>query len=92
MKVWLLRLFGFLGEFLAVLFQKGIAEELKVVLPIVTRYVKAVANDPSLITGESKREVVFATVLSELGAAQLQVGSSVINLAIELAVQKFKNE
>jgi hypothetical protein len=92
MKVMILKFFGFLGEFLAVLFQKGISEELKIVLPIVTRYVKAVANDPSLITGSAKREVVFATVLSELGAAQISVASSVINLAIELAYQKFKNE
>jgi hypothetical protein len=92
MKAWLLKFFGDLGEFLAVLFNKALNEELKVVLPIAKRLVAQVAADPNLITGSAKREVVIATILAELGAAQMSVGMSVVALAVELAVTKMKQE
>jgi len=92
MKAWLLKFFGELGEFLAVLFNKALNEQLKVVLPIAKRLVVQVAKDPTLITGSAKREVVIATILAELGAAQVDVAKSVIALAVELAVTKMKEE
>lgn len=90
MPAWLLKFFGSLGKFLSVLFKGAINEELKVVLPIAAGAVRSVANDPTLIASGSKRDTAVELILAELAAAQVKVGISVINLAIELAVQEFK--
>lgn len=92
MKAWLLKLFGDIGEYLSVLFDKAIKEELKVVLPIATKLVRQVAADPTLLSGSSKRDAVIAGIIAELGAAQMQVGLSVVSLAVELAYTRMKIE
>lgn len=90
MPTWILKFFGALGKFLSVLFKGAINEELKVVLPIAAGAVRSVAKDPTLIAAGSKRDTAVELILAELAAAQVKVGISVINLAIELAVQEFK--
>lgn len=90
MPAWLLKFFGSLGRFLSVLFKGAINEELKVVLPIAAGAVRSVASDPTLLSSGAKRDTAIGLILAELASAQAKVGVSVINLAIELAVQEFK--
>lgn len=92
MKAWLLKLFGDIGEYLSVLFDKAIKEELKIVLPIATKLVRQVAADPTLLSGSAKRDAVIAGIIAELAVAQTQVGLSIISLAIELAYTRMKVE
>lgn len=92
MKQWLLKLFGNVGEFLAVLFNNAIQQELKVVLPIAAKAVAQVAVDPALLTGDLRRNAALVAIGGELAKAQVQVGLSTVNLAIELAYTKFKTE
>jgi hypothetical protein len=89
-KVLLLKLLGSLGDYLKVIFQTALKEELKVVMPIATTFVKQVASDPTLLTGAEKRAVAFKSILDQLSSSQAQIGTSVVNLAIELAVQNMK--
>lgn len=91
MKKWILKFFGELGEFLAVLLKKGIQDELKLLLPIALSAVKTVAADASLTSGDAKFNAALAIVGDQLGDKQAAIGKSLINLAIELAVQKFKD-
>lgn len=85
----ILKFFGVLGEYFAAIFKSAINQELKIVLPIATKAVKLVASDPSLLSGGAKREAAIAAILAELASKQAQVGISTLNLAIELAYQKF---
>lgn len=90
MKAWILKLFGEIGEFLAVLLKKGIQEQLKALLPIALNAVKTVAADATLTSGEAKFNAAFSIIGDQLGDKQQAIGKSLINLAIELAVQKMK--
>lgn len=89
MKAWLLKFFGELGDFLAVLLKKGIQDELKALLPIALNAVKTVAADSSLTSGDAKFNAAFALIGDQLGSKQQTIGKSLINLAIELAYQRF---
>jgi hypothetical protein len=90
MKQWLLKLLGILGEYLKVLFDSAIKAELEVIMPIATNIVKQVAKDPTLLSSSAKRDAAIAGILAEITAAQVQVGNSIINLAVELAYQNIK--
>lgn len=92
MPAWILKFFGSLGKFLSVLFKSALKKELEVVMPIAAGAVRSVASDPTLIQPGSKRDTAISLILAELTTAQVEVGRSVINLAIELAVQEFKAE
>ena len=89
-KVLLFKLLGSLGDYLKVIFQTTLKEELKLIMPIATTFVKQVASDPTLLTGAEKRAVAFKSIISQLDAGQAQVGNSVVNLAIELAYANFQ--
>jgi hypothetical protein len=91
-KVSILHFFGLLGDYLSVLFTSAIQQEMKIVLPLATKYIAKIANDPTLLTGAEKRAVAISQIVGELGQGQSAIGSSIINLAIELAYQKFKVE
>jgi hypothetical protein len=86
----ILKFFGKLGEYLIVLLKNNVKADLERVLPIVTRYVNEVKNDTSLLNAE-KRVVVFKSVSQDLQNSGSVIASSLINLAIELAVQSSKN-
>lgn len=92
MKAWFLRFFGSLGTFLSTLLSGALKQELEVVLPIALKAVKAVAADQSLLSSGAKRDAALASIIAELGKAQLQIGLSVMNLAVELAVQEYKTK
>lgn len=51
-----------------------------------------VASDPSILTGEAKRNKAFNMILVELKARGITIATSVINTAIEVAVQKMKDQ
>lgn len=89
-KQWFLNMMGDLGQFLKVLFQDALQAELKAVMPIALDAVKQVAADPSLLTGGAKRDAAIATIQDQLVKSQVQVGLSVVSLAVELAVQNIK--
>jgi hypothetical protein len=91
MKQLLLKFFGELGDFLAVLLKSGVQDELKALLPIALNAVKTVAADPTLTTGDAKFNAAFALIGDQLGDKQATIGKSLVNLAIELAVQRFKD-
>ncbi|MGZ8924331.1 MAG: hypothetical protein ACXW2E_00475 [Nitrososphaeraceae archaeon] len=61
------------------------------VVPIAAKAVRMVANDLSVLKSPEKRNAAVAAVLAELAAAQIEVGLSIVNLAIELAYVEFKN-
>lgn len=86
----ILKFFGKLGEYLIVLLKNNVKSDLERVLPIVTRYVNEVKNDTTLLNAE-KRVVVFKSVSQDLANSGSVIASSLINLAIELAVQSTKN-
>jgi hypothetical protein len=88
-KTALLKLLGELGDFLAVLFKSGIQKQLKVLLPIAMKAVKEVASDITLTSGDAKFNAAFDIIGKELGAQQATIGRSLVNLAIELAYQKW---
>lgn len=85
----ILKFFGRLGEYLIVLLKNNVKADLERILPIVTKYVNEVKNDTSLLNAE-KRVVVFRSVSQDLANSGSVIGSSLINLAIELAVQSSK--
>lgn len=90
MKTWLLKFFGEIGEFLKILLKEGLERQLKIILPIATKYVKMIAADPSLVSGREKQAAVFNAIISEIGDSQEDFKTSIINLAIEMAVVEFK--
>lgn len=90
-KTTILNALGSLGKFLSILFQDALKKELEVVLPLALGAVRAVAADPTLVHAGAKREVAVALILAQLGKAQIEVGLSVVNLGLELAVQNIKS-
>lgn len=87
---YVLKLFGEIGDFIAVLLKSGIQQELKIVLPLALNAVKAVAFDKSLTTGDAKFNAAFDLIKGNIGDSQLKIGTSLVNLGIELALQKYK--
>jgi hypothetical protein len=90
-KAWLLSTLGLVGKYIAVLFKGALQAELAVVLPIAKQAALMVENDPSILTSEEKRSAAFTMIANQLASSQLQVGKSVIGLAIELVVQQLNN-
>ena len=89
-KAILVKMLGNLGEYLSVLFNKAIHDELAIILPLATKAVVQVAKDATLTSGEAKFDGAVAIILAEIGKSQLQIGVSLVNFAVELAYQKFK--
>lgn len=90
-KQTILSAFGSLGKFLAILFKDALQKELEVILPIAIGAVTSVATDPTLLASGAKRDAAVSLILDHLAKKQVEVGMSVINLGIELAVQNIKS-
>lgn len=90
LKLWVVGFVGVLWEYVKVLFQSTLKKELELVLPIASEVVAMIAKDPSVMTDTEKRDSAFNQIKDLLVGSQKTVGSSVINLAIELALQKLK--
>ncbi|SFM68231.1 hypothetical protein [Thermodesulforhabdus norvegica] len=89
-RAWLLRCLGALGDFLRALFARGIASELERLLPIALEAVR-VMGDQNL-SGEEKRVRAAQLIRERTMQAQWMVAADLINLAIEMSVQKWKAE
>ena len=88
-KTALFKILGELGDFLSVLFKSGIQQELKILLPVALQAVKDVAANPNLTTSDAKFNAAVGLIGVALGDKQATIGKSLMNLAIELAYQKF---
>ena len=77
-------------DFVTPLFRKGIGDALTWALPRALSLVAQVAADPKLLTNDAKRAAVFRGLEGEAKATGIAIGASLINTAIELAVQKLK--
>ena len=53
--------------------------------------VKQVAADPTMITDIQKRDMAFALIVKNLETQGIQLGTSVVNAALEAAVLKLKS-
>jgi hypothetical protein len=60
------------------------------VYKIAKDVVQAIELDPLIVKDEEKRRIAYEAVKTRLKSEGKVVGDSVINLAIELAVQAFK--
>lgn len=89
-KQTLLRILGTLGKFLSVLFADAVKKELEVVMPIAIKAVYAVAADPTLLSNAEKRDTAISLITADLLNSQKQVGASIIELGVQLAVQQMK--
>lgn len=90
MKAILLRLLGNVGRFLLSLLRRGVYDTLDQILPIALEVVLQVARDPSLVTDEEKRRAAFESLKRRLAIVGISVSASLINLAIEMAIQRLK--
>lgn len=92
---WLGNLLGEIWEFIKPLLREGIRDELKTLLPIALEAVTRLAPLATMSGGE-KRLAAFRQIKKEIGAmalgASITIGTSLINTAIELALQKLKSE
>ena len=90
MGKYLLSKLGVLGQFLAVLFDSALKKELEFLLPIVSQSVLVALNDAELNTGTKKKSFVFKSIMTQMKDAQMVIGTSTVNLAIELALKSVK--
>lgn len=87
-----LKALGVIGEYLKYIFIRGIHKQLEVIIPLAYDVVKAVQNDPSLVTNSEKREKALQLLKEELAKRSLDAATSTVAMAIELAVQRLKVE
>lgn len=86
----LLGLLGVVGEFLKVFLNKRFVEDTNSILPVALQAVSDVAASPTAMTGEEKFQEARDKMLRQLTLDAVVVGNSVINWAIETALQKYK--
>lgn len=87
MGKYLLSKLGVLGQFLSVLFNSALKKELEFLLPIASQSVLCALNDEELNTGSKKKAFVIKSITSQMKDAQVDIGMSTVNLAIELALK-----
>lgn len=90
MKSFLLRLLGTIGDFLRPIFAQGTKELMEQLLPLALQTVAAIAADPTVVSNDAKRQEALVKLENKAEAIGLQVGTSMLNWAIETAVQKLK--
>lgn len=89
-KAWFLSFLGELGSFLKALFVRGVASEVERLLPIALEVVKMLGDEQ--LSGEEKRTRAAWIIRTRVANLQWTVAADIINLAIEMAVQKWKAE
>lgn len=77
---------SFLGKF----FKSALQQQLQILMPVALGIVSAIENDPSIVVNGDKRSVAFDAISDKVRAGEKGIGASLINLAIELAVQEIK--
>jgi len=89
-STWVLKFSGVTGQYLSLLLQGTIKTELEQVLPVAMNAVQDIANDPTLLTPGEKRNAAFVLIANHFMKKQIPVAESVVNLSLELAVQKLR--
>ena len=79
-----------LGAFLKKFFKNAIQEQLAIIIPIARDAVRAIAEDPSLVTSDAKRMIAFNMIVVKLAEQELKFATRLVNLAIEIAVVEFR--
>ena len=79
-----------LRQFLAELLKGALEILLAALLDIAKQAVAQVAADPKILTNDDKRKAAAKIIADYAKQKGINAGDSVINLAIELAVQDFK--
>jgi hypothetical protein len=83
---------GQAGKYLALIMSRvGDKQVLDAVLAVAMKHVRDLF-DKDTYTNAQKRSMAFDSIVSDLKPVGLQVGESLINLAIELAVNAIKAE
>lgn len=77
-------------EFLAALFKGALEIALAALKDIAIQAVTQVAADPKILTNEDKRKEAAKIVAEYAKGRGIEAGDSVVNLAVELAVQYIK--
>jgi len=91
-KAWFSPLIAKFREFLKAIFQGATEIVLASLKDIAIRVVQEVAADPSIITDEDKRKAAFKRIQQYAVTEGIEAKDSLINLAIELAVQYLKKK
>jgi hypothetical protein len=86
MKVVFSKMWDFLAPFVMI-FLSGAG---KALAASAMKAVAQVAADLSIISSDEKRQAAFKAITQELAAQGIELGTSVINAAIEAAVAKLK--
>lgn len=76
-------------SFILPILASGVSSYLEQILPIALKIVTELATEGGL-SSEQKRKVALGRLGAEAGALGINVGASTLNLALELAVAKFK--
>lgn len=88
LKVWL----GKSWEFLKPLLMVFLSKTGQILAASALRAVAVVAESYSSKSGDEKRSAAFDLIVEDLKSQGVALGASMINLAIESAVQKLKAE
>jgi hypothetical protein len=83
-------IFGTLWDFIKPLLSAGIHDALNQLLPVALNIVAQIAKDPTVVSNDDKRNAALKNLQSYVTMIGISVGTSVLNTAIELAVQKLK--
>lgn len=79
----------FLADYLHAAIPEATAVVMKDLLPIADTVVQDLSS--TTMTGAQKKDAAVTAIQGKLASIGIDVGISLINLAIEMAVQKFKN-
>lgn len=85
-----MKVFDVLKSFFKKLFKNTIQAQIDIILPIAEQAVKQIADDPSIITNEEKRQRAMNMIIAELTAKEVVFAKRLINLCIEIAVVELK--
>lgn len=88
-KSFLGSVWHFLTDYIHAAIPVATAEVLKQILPVADEVVSDLSS--STMTGKEKQAAAVEAITSKLTSIGIAVGIDLINLAIEMAVQKFKN-
>lgn len=79
-----------LTSLLSKLFKSTIQQQIDIILPIAENAVRQIADDPSILTNEEKRQRAISMVIAELTSKEVIFAKRLINLCIEIAVVQLK--
>lgn len=89
-KLWLLLKAKQTLSFIESLARRGVVDYLEKLLPVALDIVTEIAKSYSTTDGEQKRALAVKRLSSYATSIGIEVGTSLLNLAIEMAVQRMK--